>query len=62
MMETMKNGISNNSRKIASLESENIEMKIKYKKMEKENKEVKKQLSDLKAVVCSMKPDASICK
>jgi hypothetical protein len=30
--------------------------------MEKENKEVKKQLSDLKAVVCSMKPDASICK
>ena len=55
MFNTMSEGIRENTRRIASLEEENREIK-------EENKQLRKDVDDLKAVVCSIKPEAKICQ
>ena len=50
----MQSGVESNSRKIASLEAENREIKVENQEIKAENQEIKKAL-------CTISPTLSLC-
>jgi hypothetical protein len=62
ILELMQKGIDDTqNREIASLKESHEELQSKYNDVINENNEMKKQMSDLKDVVCMIKPDAKVC-